>query len=778
MKKFKHLNADSLEKAASVLKQYGRKSRIIAGGTDLLGEMQDAILPEYPEVVVNIKSIPGLDYIREENGKLHIGALTRLEDIAKNGLVNEKYPLLVEASCKTASPHIREMGTIAGNICQSNRCWYYWVADNRFNCLRKGGATCYAVNGDARYHSVFGGTRVYRTPCSVECPDNIDIPDYLARIRENDLPGAARILLEANPIPAITGRVCPHFCEYKCNRVGYDEAVSIKSVERYLGDYILDNPEILVRAPKKIGKKVAVIGSGPAGLAAAYYLNRLGYAVSVFEKMEKAGGLLTYGIPPYRLPKDVVARQVDVLRGTGIEINTGADVKVSEISRDYGAVFVAGGAWKERHSGIPDEPLLMSGIEFLREANSGKRNVPGKKVAVIGGGNVAIDVARTLFRLGAEPVVLYRRGREEMPALKEEVEKAVEESIEIQFLTLPVGAAKKKGGVALTCTKMKLGAPDASGRPRPEPVPGSEFTIEFDAVMEALGEEPDLSVIPGKYLDASGKLKIDGYRLGGNIFAGGDFVSGPATVVQAVTAGRKAAGSIHIYLGGEVKKEPDARGWKAPDKFDSAYLGKTARAIPPEVPAEQRIKNLDAEDVGGLEPGAVAAEAGRCFNCGCVAVNPSDMAPALIAIGADIRTTKRIIPAEKFFTVDGGRTTVLDDDEIVIEVSVPAVGAGTRCKFIKSAIRKSIDFPLVNCAAAIASEKGVVRSARICLNSVYTQPYRVTGAEDYLRGRPIDEAAAATAAGLAVDDAIPLLNNRYKIQIARALVKRVILACA
>jgi NADPH-dependent glutamate synthase beta subunit-like oxidoreductase len=776
MKKFKHLNADSLEKAVSVLKEYGRKSRIIAGGTDLLGEMQDAILPEYPEVVVNIKSIPGLDYIREENGKLHIGALTRLEDIAKNSLVNEKYPLLVEASCKTASPHIREMGTIAGNICQSNRCWYYWVADNRFNCLRKGGVTCYAVNGDARYHSVFGGTRVYRTPCSVECPDNIDIPDYLARLREGDLAGAARILLEANPIPAITGRVCPHFCEYKCNRVGYDEAVSIKSVERYLGDYVLDHPEVLEPAQKRSGKKVAIVGSGPAGLAAAYYLNRLGHRVIVFEKMERAGGLLTYGIPPYRLPKGVVARQVEVLRGTGIEFQTGASRKVSEVSRDYDAVFVAAGTGKERRSGIPGEPLLMSGIEFLREANSGKQDVPGRKVAVIGGGNVAVDVARTLLRLGAEPVVLYRRGREEMPALKEEVEKAGEEGIEIQLLTLPVGAAKKGGGVALKCTKMKLGAPDASGRPRPEPVPGSEFTVAFDAVIEALGEEPDLSIVPKRYLGAGGRLKIDGYRLGGNCFAGGDFVSGPATVVEAVAAGRKAAREIDRYLGGQVPEGKDARGWKAPDKFNSAYLGKTARAAAPELPAKERVSSLDAEDVGGLEFDAVAAEAGRCFNCGCVAVNPSDMAPALIASGADIRTTKRVIPAENFFTVEGDKTTVLDDDEIVIEVIVPAAGAGTRCKFIKSAIRKSIDFPLVNCAAAIASEKGVVRSARICLNSVYTQPYRVTAAEDYLKGRAVDEAAAEAAAGL--DGTIPLLNNRYKIQIARALVKRVILACA
>jgi NADPH-dependent glutamate synthase beta subunit-like oxidoreductase/CO/xanthine dehydrogenase FAD-binding subunit len=781
MKKFKHLNAVSLEKAVSVLEEYGKRAKVIAGGTDLLGQMQDSILPEYPEVIVNIKSIAGLDYIKEARGKLRIGALTRLEDLATSRLLKDKYPLLVEASCKTASPHIRAMGTIGGNICQSNRCWYYWVADNRFNCLRKGGATCYALTGDARYHSIFGSTRVHRTPCSAECPANIDIPDYMERIREDDLAGAARKLLEANPLPAITGRVCPRFCESKCNRVGYDEAVSIKCTERYIGDYILDNPDIIgIPARSNTKKGVAIIGSGPAGLSAAYYLNRLGYAVNVYEKMAKAGGMLTYGIPPYRLPKDIVNKQVEVLRKAGIMFHTRTkDVDIDELSRNFEAVFIACGAWKERDSAIKGKRFLMSGLEFLRELNSGKRQAPGKKIAVIGGGNAAIDIARTLLRLGAKPVILYRRGREEMPALKEEIEKADQEGIEIRILTLPIEALRKDGRIALKCTKMRLGPADKSGRPRPEPVPGSGFTMQFDSVIAALGEEPDLSIVPKTYLDSQGRLKVDAStgHLGANIFAGGDFVSGAATVVQAIAAGRKAASSINIYLGAKGKQDSGSRGWKAPDKFDADYLGKTARAAAPELSAMERIRILDTEDVGGLNSSAVKAEASRCFNCGCVAMNPSDIAPALIVLNACIKTTKRLIKAENFFTVDGDKTTVLDNDEIVVEIIVPAINASTKCKFIKSAIRKSIDFPLVNCAAAIESKDGLVKNARICLNSVYTQPYRVTRAEEYLNGNVITESNAEKAADLMTGDALALLNNRYKIQIAKTLVKRAILAC-
>ena len=820
MKKFKHVTPRTVEEATSVLEQYGGKARVIAGGTDLLGEMKDCILPasDYPEVLVNIKRIADLDYVRDGNGAgagLCIGALTKIEDLATDELVLAKYPALAEAAHRTASPHIREMGTVAGNICQNNRCWYYWVHDNLFDCLRKGGKACYALTGDARYHSIFGAARVAQTACSQACPNSIDIPTYLSRIREGDTVGAATILLRQNPLPAVTGRVCPHSCENNCARGEFDEAVSIREVERYLGDQVLEAPGDYYKAPAKTtGKRVAIIGSGPAGLSAAHYLRSAGHDVTVFEKMPEAGGLLNYGIPPFRLPRDLLRKQIGAIASQGVRFVLGAQVdagKFAELQKDFDAIFLGTGAWQTTSSGIEGEQCLTSATEFLRSQKLDPGEMAGKSVVIIGGGNTAIDVARSLLRMGAKPTIMYRRTRAEMPAIADDVRKAEEEGVAFEFLTTPLAAQRQSGEVELTCCRMALGDLDASGRPRPVKVEGSEFAFPCDAVMTAIVEKPDYSFLPATFLDEKGRLKIDeaSHRVGGaagrtgasdggaaagsgasagpGIYAGGDFVAGPATVAEAVNAGHEAARSINKLLMGEGAALPG----EAPDgrpeaespvctigqDFHSSCMQASDRVEVPELSLRERVRSLTAEETGTLEPSAVEAEADRCFNCGCVAVNSSDLAPALVALGAQIKTSRRVIDAEDFFSAGVNTSTVLEAGEMVVEVQMPEPAVGTRSAFLKFAIRKSIDFPVVNCAAALVVEAGAVKSARISLNSVYGVPVRVPAAERYLIGKRIDEAAAEQAADAAVEGALALLNNRYKVQIARTLVKRAILAC-
>jgi CO/xanthine dehydrogenase FAD-binding subunit len=264
--------------------------------------------------------------------------------------------------------------------------------------------------------------------------------------------------------------------------------------------------------------------------------------------------------------------------------------------------------------------------------------------------------------------------------------------------------------------------------------------------------------------------------LGKNLFAGGDFVTGPATVVRGIAGGKEAAKEIARYLGTPVEHEKEID--KSPQKFNSQYLVKTSRVRSPELTVSEGNRSIDVEDVLGLGSKEIDAEANRCFNCSCLAVNNSDIAPALIALGAKIKTTKRTIEAESYFAADEGKTTVLDNDELVAEIQIPKPKGNTRSKYIKFALRRSIDFPIVSCASAIEIEGGRVKGARICLNAVYNNPYRATGAENFIKGKSINEVTAEAAGNEAIKDACSLRKNAYKIQIAKTLVKRTILACA
>ena len=321
MKDFNHYNARSIDEAVSLLGKQKGKAKLNAGGTDLLGLLKDRITPDYPESIVNIKGITGLDYIREDSEGLKIGALTKLARIVDSPVVREKYGILAEAAKSVATPQIRNMCTIGGNIAQDVRCWYYRYPDElggTVMCLRKGGAICNALVGDNRYHSIFGTAGLASYPCASACPAGTAIPSYLSKVKNGEFEEAARIFVDFNPMPAITGRVCPTYCEPECKRGVYDESVAIRCVERSLGDYMLDNAAGIYGPPEReSNKKIAVIGSGPAGLAAAYYLRKAGHRVTVYEKLPEAGGMLFYSIPGYRLPKEVVRKQVEALAGHG-----------------------------------------------------------------------------------------------------------------------------------------------------------------------------------------------------------------------------------------------------------------------------------------------------------------------------------------------------------------------------------------------------------------------------------------------------------------------------
>jgi NADPH-dependent glutamate synthase beta subunit-like oxidoreductase len=779
MKSFTHHNARSVREAVALLTQYKGKAKPTAGGTDLLGVLKEHSLPDYPEAVINLKTIPGLSYIQEDEESVRIGALTNLAEIAASSTVKQHYKILSEAAQSVATPQVRNMSTIGGNLAQDVRCWYYRYPEQLggpINCLRKGGKLCNALSGDNRYHSIFGGAALEQYPCSSLCPAHQDIPSYLSSVRKGDRMEAARKLMARNPLPAITGRVCPIFCEPECNRSASDEPVAIRCIERSLGDYILEKKEEFFAPPEaESGRRVAVVGSGPAGLTAAYYLRRSGHRVTIYERFPQAGGMLRYAIPPYRLPKDAVERQIQALEAMGItfKLDTpiGSDgTSINDLMEQFDAVFMAGGAWKEKAIGITGEHLALSGLAFLKQANAGDAiTLPGKNVAVIGGGNVAMDVARTLRRLGAKPVVIYRRTEKEMPAFRDEFQKAREEGIKFQFLTVPTKASQASGKIALSCVRMKLGAPDASGRPRPVPKPGSEFTSTFDAVIKAIGETPDVSLLPVEFH----KIRATSQGLvSKNLFAGGDFVSGPSTVIQAVAAGRNTANLIEGFLmGSQIPAQEDI----AKTDFTDSAFDPRPRMLAPEVPSSERIKSLHIEDAPGLSVEDAQNEARRCFNCGCVAVNPSDIGIALVALDAQIVTTKRTVDAQDFFTSNAAASTLLNLDELITEIQIPKPAEGSRQAYLKFTLRKPVDFAIVSVAAVITNKGETCEDARIVLGGVAPEPIRALKAEEALKDGPIDENRVIRAAEQALRDARPLGKNEYKIEIIKTLLKRAIL---
>lgn len=410
-------------------------------------------------------------------------------------------------------------------------------------------------------------------PCISGCPVQIHIPDFIAKVAEGDFEAAYQIISESSSLPAVCGRVCPQErqCESKCVRGIKGDAVSIGRLERFVADWHNSHCKVWPAVPERNGHKVAVIGSGPSGLTCAGDLARLGYDVTVFEALHIAGGVLVYGIPEFRLPKKIVELEVNGLKALGVKIVTnvviGRSMSIDDLFDDgFEAVYIGSGAGLPRFMGIPGESLkeVYSANEYLTRVNLMKAYQPGsttpiyhaRKVAVVGGGNVAMDAARSAIRLGAEEVyVLYRRSFEEIPARQEEVQHAQEEQIRFQTLTNPVEILGSDDGnvTGVRCIRMELGEPDATGRRRPVPVPDSDFVIDADCVIMAIGTSPNpliKSTTGGLDVNARGGIVADenGCTSRDGVFAGGDTVTGAATVIKAMGAGKIAAKSIDAYI--------------------------------------------------------------------------------------------------------------------------------------------------------------------------------------------------------------------------------------
>ncbi|MDD4875782.1 MAG: FAD-dependent oxidoreductase [Dehalococcoidales bacterium] len=460
-------------------------------------------------------------------------------------------------------------------------------------------------------------------PCKYNCPAEINVPRYIRFIQQKKYSEATAVIREKVPFPNVLGNVCTHPCEMVCRSSELNEAISIRLLKRFAAER--DEKLWKKHSQKALptGKKIAIIGSGPAGLTAAYYLSKLGHSITVYEALPVIGGMMRVGIPEYRLSSDILDAEIEEIKQIGfdIKVNTRIESLGNLFEKGYSAVYVATGAHQNARMGVEGEDAngVIDAISFLREVSLGYTVELGSKVAVIGGGNVAIDVARTALRLNAKDVtIIYRRTRAEMPANTEEVEGALEEGINIVYLTAPNKIENKNGIVSLKCIRMELGEPDASGRRRPVPISDSEFIINYDNVITAIGQ---ISDIPEGYQLSRGRggvIETDKTSATSRkgVFAGGDVVSGPATVIEAIAGGRKGAINIDRYLGGNgiideelipAEEYEDCVGRKEGMFYQH-------RCEMTNIPVEERLNNFKEVEMG-CDEGAALKESWRCLQC-------------------------------------------------------------------------------------------------------------------------------------------------------------------
>jgi formate dehydrogenase major subunit len=470
-------------------------------------------------------------------------------------------------------------------------------------------------------------------PCRTGCPARLDIPNFISRTAAGDHPKAAEIVTEDLTLPASLGRVCPRLCEQRCRRCELEESLSIRNLHRFAADYQRrSGSPYLPDKMEPSGKRVAIVGAGPAGLAAAHHLLRRGHQASLFDAHPQAGGMLRYGIPAFRLPRDVLDAEIGVLRKLGAEFRLGQklgrEVELEALRREFDAVFLAVGAQGSRGLGCAGEEHATPALEFLERITEGSPSPIGEEVIVVGGGNTAMDASRCALRLGARSVrVFYRRTRREMPCLMEEVEAAEAEGVRIEYLVAPVRLERKGNKLRLVCSRMELGAPDESGRARPVPIAGSEFDLEATCVIAAIGQAVEFSSDHAPGLDFGRRgIAVNPQTLETNlpgVFAGGDGVTGPDVAVRAVAAGKLAAASIEQYLNGtEVIGTPEAI-QVTMGKLGEAELAEFFRDIEaglrnpmPHLDMEKRRATFEEVELGFSLADAMR-ESRRCAGCGC-----------------------------------------------------------------------------------------------------------------------------------------------------------------
>ncbi len=466
-------------------------------------------------------------------------------------------------------------------------------------------------------------------PCIDTCPSGNQIRKFITTIAQAEKLGksvdqafedAWLTYTDTSPFPAVCGRVCPHPCETECNRVKLEGGVGINKIERAIGDYGIEKdlkPTMI--STEKQSQKVAVIGAGPGGLSCAYQLARRGYAVTVFEANSKPGGMLLWGIPRYRLPADILNAEIQKILDLGVELKCDTRVTLDEIKDKYDAVFVAIGA----HQGLKlrvegeDADNVFSGVDFLRQVNSGERPEIGDNVIVVGGGDTAIDAARISKRMGATTTILYRRTLKEMPAVDEEIQEAQNEEIKIEYLAAPIGFIKEGNKITkVKCIRMELGEPDDSGRRRPIPKDGSEFEIPATSVIAAISQQPDFngfdSLIEGKNwikIDENGKTKVE------SVYAGGDAVN-LAIATTAIGQGRNAAESIDSKLKNQAPKVDNSLPIVKTDRMRIDHYEKMERVEPLSLDIDKRLADLEAEVNLSVAQEKILAETKRCMSCG------------------------------------------------------------------------------------------------------------------------------------------------------------------